>query len=70
MRRISNNSLLYIVALLIVVVAFLLLGGSQWARGMMHGNGSMSMASLNWVQILISLVIGFVLGIFYSRRKW
>lgn len=70
MRRISNKTLLYIVALLIIVVAFLLLGGSQWTRGMMHGNSSMSMDNLNWIQILISLIIGFVLGLLYSRRRW
>ncbi|MBA4410557.1 MAG: hypothetical protein Q8S54_04515 [Bacteroidota bacterium] len=70
MRRISNTTLLYVVALLVIVVAFLLLGGASWAKGMFHGNKMMSMDNLNWVQILISLAIGFVLGLFYSRRRW
>ena len=69
MRKISNQTLLYTVAILVIVVIFLLMGGSHWAGGMMHGNRSMSMDNLNWLQILISLGIGFVLGLLYSRRK-
>lgn len=69
MRKISNQTLLYTVAVLVVVVVFLLMGGSHWASGMMHGNRSMNMDNLNWLQILISLAIGFVLGVLYSRRK-
>lgn len=70
MRKISNQTLLYTVAGLAIVVVFLLMGGSQWASRMMHGNRSMNMDNLNWLQILIGLGIGFVLGILYSRRKW
>ncbi|HAQ21404.1 MAG TPA: hypothetical protein DCR40_19570 [Prolixibacteraceae bacterium] len=70
MRNISNKTLLYVVALLVIVVAFLLLGGTNWLKGMSDGNKMISMNNLNWVQILISLVIGFVLGLFYSRRRW
>jgi uncharacterized membrane protein affecting hemolysin expression len=39
--------------------------------GTMHLNRSMNMDHLNWVPILISLVIGFVLGMLFSkRRRW
>ncbi len=70
MRKLSNTTLIYIVAILAIVVVFLLLGGSHWASGMMHDNRSMNMANINWLQILIGVVIGFVLGLLYARRKW
>jgi hypothetical protein len=70
-RRItSNTTALYLIALVVIIVAFLLLGGGPWIKGMMHGGHSMGMAQLNWVQILISLAIGFLLGILVGRRKW
>ncbi len=70
MRKTSNQTLLYIVALLAIVVVFLLLGGSHWASGMMHGSRLMNMNNINWLQILIGVVIGFIIGLLYSRRKW
>ena len=70
MRKFSNSTLLYVVALLIIVVFFLLLGGASWAQGMFHGNKSINFGNLAWMQILIGLVIGFVIGILYSRRRW
>jgi hypothetical protein len=66
----NNSTAVYIIAIVVIIVAFLLLGGGPWVRGMMHGNGSMSTSHLNWVQILISLVIGFLLGLLAGRRKW
>ncbi len=62
--------LYYIIAFAVIVIAFLLLGGATWMKGLGHGGGSMNMASLRWGQILISLVLGFLLGWFASRRKW
>jgi ABC-type antimicrobial peptide transport system permease subunit len=70
-RRIfGNNNARYIIALLVIIVAFLLLGGGKWITGAMHGGGWM--ASFNWIQILISLVLGFLLGLVVAkrRRKW
>jgi hypothetical protein len=66
----SNRTIVYVIAVVVVIVAFLLLGGKDWMAGAMHGGGSMG--SLNWVQILISLVIGFLLGVVVSKRrkKW
>ncbi|MDP2337308.1 MAG: hypothetical protein Q8N05_12835 [Bacteroidota bacterium] len=69
-NRTTNKTLLYLIAILIIIVAFLLLGGRSWLDGMMHNHRSMGIDNLNWIQILVSLGIGFVLGILYSRRKW
>ena len=70
-KRIATNTrVYYVIAIVIIIVVFLLLGGGPWARGMMHGRRSMGMAHLYWGQILISLAIGFVLGLLAGRRKW
>ena len=65
-----NRTVLYVIAIVIIIVAFLLLGGGPWMTGMMHRGRAMGTMHLNWVQILISLAIGFVLGLLASRRKW
>lgn len=66
----GNRTALYIIAVVIIIVAFLLLGGGPWLTGMMHRGRSLGTIQLNWVQILISLGIGFLLGYLASRRKW
>ena len=39
-------------------------------QGMMYGSGgSMDMGNWNWVQILIGIVIGFLLGYLVARRR-
>ena len=68
--RRNTTALYYVIAFVVIIVAFLLLGGGPWVKGMMHGSRSTGMASLNWVQILISLGIGFLLGLLVSKRKW
>ncbi len=70
MTQLSRKTLTYVIVLLVIVVVFLLLGGGPWMTGMMHDGRSMDMNDLKWVQILISVGIGFVLGLLYSRRKW
>jgi len=37
--------------------------------GSMHMNRSMNMNNLNWFPILISLAVGFILGMLFSKRK-
>jgi membrane associated rhomboid family serine protease len=66
----SNRTVAYIIAVVVVIVAFLLLGGKNWMAGNMQGGGSIG--NLNWVQILIGFVLGFLLGVVVSkrRRKW
>ncbi len=66
----KNKNGLYLIALVVIIVAFLLLGGGHWIGGMMHGNRSFGMSHLNWAQILISLGLGFLLGVLASKRKW
>jgi hypothetical protein len=65
-----NTTALYIIALVVIIGAFLLLGGGAWMRGMMHGGRSMGMVHLNWAQILISLSLGFLLGLLVAKRRW
>jgi membrane associated rhomboid family serine protease len=66
----SNRTALYLIAVVVIIVAFLLLGGGTWMTGMMHGGRSMGSVHMNWIQIFIGLVIGFLLGLLTSRRKW
>ena len=64
---ISNRNAVYVIAVLVIIVAFLLLGGGKWITGAMYGGGAL--ANLNWVQIIISLILGFLLGVVVSKRK-
>jgi hypothetical protein len=66
----SSNTTLYIIAAAIIIVAFFLLGGGPWISGSMHGSRSHGMGNLQWIQILISLAIGFVLGLLAAKRRW
>ncbi|HSH19140.1 MAG TPA: hypothetical protein VLA03_01730 [Draconibacterium sp.] len=67
-RRIfgNNNNVRYIIAAIVIIVAFLLLGGAKWINGLLHGGST----NLNWPQILISLILGFLLGLVACKRKW
>ena len=65
-----NRTALYLIAVVVIVGAFFLLGGGSWMTGMMHSGGSMGAMHLNWVQILISLGIGFILGLVASKQRW
>jgi hypothetical protein len=70
-RRITSNRTAFVfIALLVIIVAFLLLGGGPWMKGMMHSGRSIEMVNWNWTQIIISLGLGFVLGLVVGRRKW
>jgi hypothetical protein len=71
-RRIvtSNNTAFYLIAIVIIIGAFLLLGGGPWIKSLMHGGNSLGMAHWNWAQILISLGLGFLLGLVVAKRKW
>lgn len=70
-RRVSFSSqtVYIIIAVAVVVVAFFLLGGGPWIKGLSHGHGSAALNDLKWIQILISLGIGFLLGYLVSRRR-
>jgi hypothetical protein len=62
----GNNNARYIIAAIVIIVAFLLLGGAKWVTGLLHGGST----NLNWPQILISLILGFLLGLVACKRKW
>jgi hypothetical protein len=66
----SNRTAPYLIAAVVIIVAFFLLGGGPWMTGMVHGGRSMGSVHINWIQIFIGLVIGFLLGILASGRKW
>lgn len=68
-RKKSKNTVTYLIALAVIIVAFLLLGGKEWLTGLGHGQGGFQLASLEWAQILISLVVGFLLGYLFCKRR-
>jgi hypothetical protein len=67
---ISSRTTLYLIVVVVIIAAFLLLGGGPWIRGIMHGSRPIIITQLNWAQVLVSLALGFVLGLLAGRRKW
>jgi hypothetical protein len=67
---ISSRTTLYLIAVVVIIAAFFLLGGGPWIRGIGYGNRPLFITHLNWAQVLISLAIGFILGLIAGRRKW
>jgi hypothetical protein len=65
-----NTTVIYVIAVLVIIAAFFLLGGGLWTREMMHGSRPGSLADLNWLQIIISLGLGFLAGWFAAKRRW
>ena len=65
-----SNTAIYLIAALVILLAFLILGGGSWMRGIMHGNGIMSISgwNWNWTQTLVTLGFGFLLGFIVARR--
>jgi len=62
--RATIKTSLYFIAFAAIIVA------CDTEQGMMHGNGgSMDTGSWNWAPILISLVIGFLLGYLVARKR-
>jgi hypothetical protein len=68
-KIILKNTTLYFIVFLTLIAAFFMFGGGPWVRGMIHGNRTMGLVNWIWPQILISLGLGFVLGLVVSRRK-
>jgi H+/Cl- antiporter ClcA len=70
-RRIltANSAIIYIIITIVIAMAFIMLGGGSWVRGMMHGNSTIGMTNWNWIHILVSLLLGFLLGVIFIRRK-
>jgi hypothetical protein len=72
-RRIThaNSTALYLIAFVVIVAAFLLLGGGSWIKEVTHFHASRSLGieHWNWVQILVSLGIGLLLGWAIAKRR-
>jgi hypothetical protein len=62
----KNTTALYFIAFIIILVAFFLLGGGPWVRDLLYRHG---VGTLHWAQIMISLCIGFMLGLILKRRR-
>lgn len=68
MRKLAKNqTLIYVIAIAVIVIAFLLLGGGHWMNRTINQS---HMNHWNWTQIIVSLIIGFVIGLFVAKRKW
>ena len=67
---ITSRTTLYLIAIVVIIAAFFLLGGGPWIREIGHGGRPLFITQLNWAQVLISLALGFVLGLLAGRRKW
>lgn len=65
-----SSKAIYIIAVVVIIAAFLLLGGGPWIRGIVHGGRPIFISQLNWAQVLISLALGFLLGLIVGKRKW
>ncbi len=71
MGKISKKQTrVYLIAIAVIVIAFLLLGGGDWLNGTTYHARSSYMSHWNWTQIIISMAIGFVIGLFVAKRKW
>jgi hypothetical protein len=71
MRKISKKQTrVYLIAIAVIVIAFLLLGGRHWLNGTTYHARTPYMSHWNWTQIMISMTIGFVIGLFAAKRKW
>lgn len=62
MQSTSRTTLLILATILVFVLVFMNIDESQ-------GNLSMSMNNFNWLQIPISLAIGFLFGTVFSRKR-
>jgi len=69
MRNMTTSNQVLAVVLIVVLVVALFFGGGLWAQGVLSNNNSLGIGDLNWIQILISIAIGFGLGFLYSRRR-
>jgi ElaB/YqjD/DUF883 family membrane-anchored ribosome-binding protein len=68
MRQVRISTAIKTTFIFIMFVATTVACNTQ--EGMMHeGTDSMYMGNWNWVQILIGIVIGFILGYLVARRR-
>ncbi len=52
------------------VVFAILIAECENGQGMMNGNGRyMNMGNWNWIEILVGIIIGFLIGYFLIKRR-
>jgi len=73
-RRITaNKKVLFLIGFVIIAVAFLQFGGQPWIKGLIEGIKTVGMAHWNWIHMLITLCLGFLIGMLVTmmikRRK-
>lgn len=67
---ISNKSIIYLIAIVVLVALFALLEGWSGARDMIQRvEQLLGLVNWKWTQIIISLLIGFLLGLGINRRN-
>jgi formate hydrogenlyase subunit 3/multisubunit Na+/H+ antiporter MnhD subunit len=69
MKTERNITAIIFIAIVVLVIGFLVFGGGPWLNGMTHGRMSNPMLNGNWIQILICLGIGFLLGWVFAKRR-
>ena len=66
----SRRMLISIKKVLFFIAFAAVLEACDTQQGMMHGGGSsMNMGNWNWIQILIGIILGFLLGYLFARRR-
>ena len=68
-RITANTKVIFFIGVVTVVIAFLQFGGQTWLKGMLYGNQMTGMANWNWVHILISICLGFLIGMLVYKRR-
>jgi H+/Cl- antiporter ClcA len=68
--RATRSSIQYLIAFVVIILAFMLLGGSQWFNNFAQGSRLNVVAGWNWAEILISLCLGFLLGVVVTKKNW
>ena len=68
-RLTPDTKIIFFIGITAVVVAFLEFGGEAWIKGMIYGNQMTGMANWNWVHILISICLGFLIGMLVYKRR-
>ncbi|MDY0282451.1 MAG: hypothetical protein RBR35_18035 [Salinivirgaceae bacterium] len=67
--KFANKTLIYVVIILVVAALLIWFYNDPSTHRMVPWNHSFIGVSWNWTQILISLGIGFLLGVLFSKRK-
>lgn len=68
--KLEKNTIAILVTLIVIVfVVYLLFGNSPWVNGMMHQGRSIGIGNWNWLQIIVSICIGILIGWVVARKR-